>query len=390
MNIEEMKHDDIQLRLREIETEMTADDADLEKLSAEVDALQAREASLKARAESLKELRTRVAGAQQIKAIDSTTEAQEERKEGQRNNMEIRNTKEYIDAFAEYVKSGGSDDTELRSLLTENASGDVQIPDIVADKIEAAWQNDAIMQRINRVAVKGNYTIGYEISGTDAVIHVEGTAAPAEETLTLGKVTLVPQSIKKWITVSDEVMDLKGQAFLDYVYDEIQYKIVKKAGQTVLAKIIAAAIDAGSTLPFVATLKADLTATTIVDAVAELTNDEASNVVAVMTRKTYAALRGLQIGSGQNVGDVFDGVEAITVAAGELEDYDSSISEDDAYMIVGDLDGVTANFPNGDEVKFTFDELTLAPEDMVRIIGRMFVGIGVTKPGYFTVVTKAA
>lgn len=388
MNIEEMKHEDIQLRLREIETEMTADDADLEKLSAEVDALQAREASLKARAESLKELRTRVAGAQQIKVIDSTKDEQEERKEGQRNNMEIRNKKEYIDAFAEYVKTG--DDTEVRSLISENGGGDIQIPDFVADKIEAAWQNDTIMQRIDRVFVKGNYTVGFEISGTDAVIHVEGTEAPAEETLTLGKVTLVAQNIKKWISVSDEVMDLKGQVFLDYVYDEIQYKIIKKAAQIVLAKIVAAALDAGATLPFVATEKADLGATTIVDAVSGLTADEASDIVAIMTRKTYANLRGLQIASGANIGDVFDGVEVITVAEDSLKDYDADIAEDDPYMIVGDLDGVTANFPNGDEVRFTFDEYTLAPEDMIRIIGRLFAGIGVTKPGYFTVVTKAA
>lgn len=383
MNIEEMKHDDIQARLREIETEMTADDADLEKLSAEVDALQQREASLKARAESLKELRTRVAGAQ-VKTIDST-KSEEERKEG-KSNMEIRNTKEYIDAFAEYVKTG--DDTEVRSLLTENGGGTVQIPDFVADKIEAAWQNDKIMQRINRVFVKGNYTVGFEISGTDAVIHVEGTEKPTEETLTLGKVTLVAQNIKKWLSTSDEVMDLKGQAFLDYVYDEIQYKIIKKAAQIVLAKIVAAAVDAGATLPFVATLAADLSATTIVDAAALLTSDEASDLVAIMTRSTYAQLRGLQIASGSNVGDVFDGIETIQVADGTLENYAASLSSGDPYMIVGDLDGVTANFPNGDEVKFVFDEYTLAPEDMIRIIGRLFVGIDVTKPGFFTVVTK--
>lgn len=383
MNIEEMKHDDIQARLREIETEMTADDADLEKLSAEVDALQQREASLKARAESLKELRTRVAGAQ-VKTIDST-KSEEERKEG-KSNMEIRNTKEYIDAFAEYVKTG--DDTEVRSLLTENGGGTVQIPDFVADKIEAAWQNDKIMQRINRVFVKGNYTVGFEISGTDAVIHVEGTEKPTEETLTLGKVTLVAQNIKKWLSTSDEVMDLKGQAFLDYVYDEIQYKIIKKAAQIVLAKIVAAAVDAGATLPFVATLAADLSATTIVDAAALLTSDEASDLVAIMTRSTYAQLRGLQISSGSNVGDVFDGIETIQVADGTLENYAASLSSGDPYMIVGDLDGVTANFPNGDEVKFVFDEYTLAPEDMIRIIGRLFVGIDVTKPGFFTVVTK--
>lgn len=387
MNIEDMKHEDIQLRLKEIETEMTADDADLEKLSAEVDALQAREADLRARAESAKELRARVAGAQ-VKAIDSTKSAEEVRKEGKKNMPEFRNSKEYINAFAEYVKTGN--DAELRSLITENGGGDIQIPDFVADKIEAAWQNDPIMQRLNRVSVKGNYTVGFEIEGTDAVIHVEGTAAPAEEQLTLGKVTLVPQNIKKWISVSDEVMDLKGQAFLDYVYDEIDYKIVKKAGQTALAAAVTAALATDNSLPYVATLKANLDAATIVEAEAELTADEATDVVAVMTRKTHAALRKLQISSGTNVGDVFDGVEPIKVSAGTLSNYSDSLAEDTPYMIVGDLDGITANFPNGNEVKFVFDEYTLSPEDMIRIIGRLFVGIAVTKPGYLTVVTKAA
>ncbi len=386
MNIEEMKHDDIQLRLKEIETEMTADDADLEKLSAEVDALQAREADLRARAESAKELRARVAGAQ-VKAIDSTKSAVEVRKEG-KNMPEFRNSKEYINAFAEYVKSG--DDAELRSLISANGGGEIEVPDFVADKIEAAWQNDPIMQRLNRVSVKGNYTVGFEISGTDAVIHLEGTEAPAEEQLTLGKVTLVPQNIKKWISVSDEVMDLKGQAFLDYVYDEIDYKIVKKAGQTALAAAVTAALSTDNSLPYVATLKANLDAATIVSAEAELTADEATDVVAVMTRKTHAALRKLQISSGQNVGDPFDGIEAVRVSAGTLSDYSDTLAEDTPYMIVGDLDGITANFPNGNEVKFIFDEYTLAPEDMIRIIGRLFVGIAVTKPGYLTVVTKAA
>ena len=187
-------------------------------------------------------------------------------------------------------------------------------------------------------------------------------------------------------------MDLKGQAFLDYLYDEIEYKIVKKAGQTVVAAIVNAAIDAGSTMPYVATLADDLDAATIVNAEAEITADEATDVVAVMTRKTHAQLKALGISGGQNVGDVFDGAEVILVGEDQtngLFNYAGTLSSGDAYMIVGDLAAITANFPNGDDVKFTFDEYTLAPEDLVRIIGRLFVGIGVTAPGYLCVVTKA-
>lgn len=382
-----MLHEDIQTRLQEIETEILKDDADLEALGKEIDDLQARDAYLEKRAQDQRDLRAKIAAAKTVEVID-TVETKEERKE--ETTMEFRNTKTYIDAFAEMIKSG--DDTELRALISENGGGDVAIPDIVADRIKAAWENDQIMQRINRVFVKGNYTIGYEISGTDAEIHVEGTAAPTEETLSLGKVTLVPFNLKKWISVTDEVMDLKGQAFLDYLYDEIEYKIVKKAGQTVVAAIVNAAIDAGSTMPYVATLADDLDAATIVNAEAEITADEATDVVAVMTRKTHAQLKALGISGGQNVGDVFDGAEVILVGEDQtngLFNYAGTLSSGDAYMIVGDLAAITANFPNGDDVKFTFDEYTLAPEDLVRIIGRLFVGIGVTAPGYLCVVTKA-
>ena len=388
MEINEMLHDDIQARLQELETEILKDDADLETLGKEIDDLQTRDAYLKQRAHDQKDLRARIAGAKAIEVID-TVEQQEERKELP--TMEFRNTKKYIDAFAEMIKTG--DDAELRALITENGGGDVAIPDIVADRIRAAWENDKIMQRINRVFVKGNYTIGYEISGTDAEIHVEGQAAPTEETLTLGKVTLVPANIKKWISVTDEVMDLKGQAFLDYLYDEIEYKIVKKAGQAVIAAIVAAAVDGGSTLPYVATLNQDLSATTIVNAAALIQADEAGDLVAIMTRSTYAQLKGLMISGGMNVGDVFDGLTPVFVAEDQtagLWNYASTLAQDSPYLIVGDLAGITANFPNGDDIKFTFDEYTLAPEDLVRIIGRLFVGLGVTAPGYFAVATKEA
>ena len=46
--------------------------------------------------------------------------------------VEIRNSKEYINAFAEYIKSG--DDTEVRSLLTTNGDGTVAVPQIVLDE----------------------------------------------------------------------------------------------------------------------------------------------------------------------------------------------------------------------------------------------------------------
>ena len=64
-----------------------------------------------------------------------------------------------------------------------------------------------------------------KMAATAAVWHEEGADQPDEETLTIATVDLIAKSAKKWITISDEVMDVRGQAFLDYIYDEIEYQI---------------------------------------------------------------------------------------------------------------------------------------------------------------------
>jgi HK97 family phage major capsid protein len=131
---------------------------------------------------------------------------------------EYRNTKEYIDAFAEYVKTGN--DAECRALLTENVgTGTVVVPEFVETKVMTAWENDEIMNRVRKTFIKGNLKVNFEISGTDAVVHVEGSGEVDPETLTLGMVKIVPQNIKKWIPISDEVYAMGGEEFLDYIYD---------------------------------------------------------------------------------------------------------------------------------------------------------------------------
>ena len=105
-----------------------------------------------------------------------------------------------------------------------------------------------------------------------------------------------------------------------------------------------------------------------------------------MNRKTRAALKAIQISSGLNVGDVFDGLDVVYVDA--LKPY-ATASAGEAYMIVGDIaDGMRANFPNGDEIKFKFDDLTEAEADMVKVVGRMYAAIDVVAPLRFCKVLK--
>jgi HK97 family phage major capsid protein len=301
---------------------------------------------------------------------------------------EYRNTKEYIDAFAEYVKTGN--DAECRALLTENAVSDGQVigtvvvPEIVENKVNTAWENDEIMNRVRKTFIKGNLKVNFEISGTDAVVHAEGSGAVDPETLTLGMITIVPYNVKKWISISDEVYAMGGEAFLDYIYDELAYRIVKALAANVIQRINDAAYGEG-TSPAApqAVYTGTLAAGTIVAAEA-LLSAEATDVVAIMNRSTWGQLKALQITSGNNVGDVFDGLPVIFSDA--LPAYSATV--DEPYMIVGDLKGVTVNFPEGDDIKYKFDELTDMTSDMIRVLGKVYAGIAATAPYRFTVVER--
>ena len=176
MSIEEIRSisaEECEARLSEIKTEMTAEDADIEALSAEVDAIEERRKALITAEEQRKALADKVAN-------NVTAPAIEERKEIKKmENIEIRNSKAYVDAYARYIQT--EDDTECRALLTENVNGDVPVPDLVYGVVKTAWEKDDIMSLVTKTYIKGNLKIGFEIDGDDAVIHTEGGDAVSEE-----------------------------------------------------------------------------------------------------------------------------------------------------------------------------------------------------------------
>lgn len=112
--------------------------------------------------------------------------------------MEFFETREYLHAWVEAVKTG--DEREVRSLITENTTnGTIPVPSYVEGRVRTAWESDGFVSRIAKTFVKGNLTIMHETSSSPAVVHTEGGDAPQEEALVLGKVALVPATIKKWI-----------------------------------------------------------------------------------------------------------------------------------------------------------------------------------------------
>lgn len=368
-----MTIDEIMERREAIKTEIEQDGADLDALEKEVRELNDAEMEIRKQAAEDAEKRKKVA--------DGLGEVKEEIKE-ERKMEDIRNTPEYVNAYAEFIRTG--DSRECRSLLTVNATGGtLPVPEFLQAMIETAWERDEILSRVNRTFIKGNLKIPFELSADGAYVHAEGTTAPTEEALTFGLVTLTPETIKKWVSFSDEVVDMKGEEFLRYVYDELTYRISKKLAEECLDDITQANATNGSTAIGVPQVTAEPSVIAIPQAVANL-GEDARDLVVIMNRLTETNFL-TAYANGNFAVDPFAGLPRIY--SSHLPAYDSA-DGGAIYAVVGDLKGMQVNFPNGDGVVIKYDELTKKKEDIVEVLGRQYAGHGITKLGRFVNLKK--
>ena len=308
-------------------------------------------------------------------------------------NKEFRNSKEYINAYAEYIKSNNAE--ELRALVTTsgsttNNSATVEVPDMVYDIVKTAWQREDLMGLVRTISVKGNLKVQFEVSGSDAAIHTEGGAAVSEEELVLGVVQLTPVSIKKWISISDEVLDMRGEEFLNYIYDEITYKIAKKCADTLVTKIaqLPQSLTPNAEGVYDKVSAAKITEqpglTTIANAIAQL-SDETRDYTIVMNKATLPVFKAVQ--AAANYGqDIFEG--ARIVFNNTLPAYNSA-NNGAVYAIVGDFaEGALANYPEGEGISVKYDDTTLMTSDLIRILGRRYVGIEAVADKAFALIAK--
>lgn len=376
---EEIKGFDLQTieaRVVEIRSLMNDENADIEALIAETDALIARKNEIEESKTKFAELRSKIA------ASDSVIEENKSIIKGEKTMdlKEVRNSKRYIDAYAEYIKT--NDDKECRKILTELAdysygsNNRVPVPVIVEPVIKTAWESRKLLDMVTKTELKGIVKIGVETSAGDAGIHEEGDSAISEESLELTIVSLTPQTIKKWVSFSDEVNDMNGAAFVEYIYSEIANKIFAKVEDMIVNAIM---YDAHG---LVKQLSATFTAVDFIKAVSVL-SDTATKPVIVMNKLSYPYYK--QIAMNANYGiDVFDGMD---VVFNNKLDVVTDSEATGNIGIVGDMSAVTVNFPAGQNIEFKYDDLTLASADLVKVIGRLPVAVSVTRKNHFAVLT---
>ena len=378
--LEEIKARKLELR-EEIENAENAEK--IEELGKEVEALKEEEQQIeehKENEEKAKELEQKSSMAKEI--------VKEERK-----TMEVRNTKEYINAYAEYIKT--EDDKELRALVSTGGyatgnSATVEIPDMVYDIVKTAWEREDLMSRVRSISVKGNLKVQFEVSADGAVKHTEGYGEVPEENLVLGVVTLTPVSIKKWISISDEVLDMRGEDFLRYIYDEITYRIAKKCADELVGKIaqLPQTLSANDDGVYDKVSANKISSAPGIGVVANATanlSDEARDITIVMNKATWGDFKKAQYEANYPV-DPFEGYRV--VFNNILPAYNSA-SANAVYMIVGDFDiGTLANYPDGEGIVIKYDDTTLMTSDLVRILGRRYVGAEAVADKAFCLVAK--
>ena len=377
MDIKEMQMSDIETRSAEIEELLKADDADVETLTKEVEELESRKKEIEAEVEKRK--------AEMAEAEKTATVIEEIKKE-ERKTMdvkELRNSPEYIDAFAEYIKGN---EKQLRTLLSENATnGTIPVPELVYDIVKTAWEKEGIMSLVRKSYLKGNLKVGFEISGDDAVIHMEGGNAIDPENLIIGTVNLIPSHIKKVVQISDEAIKLSGESFLRYIYDELAYRIAKKCADTLLAKIEACDTVSTTTMVGVPVVTASSIAQGTIASALAMLSDEASNPVVVMNKQTWGAFKAVQYAGNFDV-DPFENLRVIF--NNSMTAY-SAATTGVTYALVGDFEeGALANFPDGDEIEFKFDDISLKKQDLVEVLGKRYVAIEPVAPNAFVKIQK--
>lgn len=312
------------------------------------------------------------------KVVRSAPEIKEEKKT--MSEVEIRSGAEYGKAYLHYLKTG--EDKQCRALLSTNGTnqslsltGYVPVPTFLETEIKNAWEECKLVALAKHTEYKGNVKVGFEKSATGAAVHIEGDEEPDEEVITIGVVDIIAQNIKKWITVSDEAIEGTTVDTMGYLFKEIAQRIAEAAEGVLVGLITAAPTTSTGSAVAVAEMACDeIAIDTIVKAEA-LLGGKARDLHIAMNRQTYAQFVAAGMAANYAV-DVFDGLKDRVVITDALETFDASGTDGDCFAIIGDFGyGAQANFPNGQNMMIKTDDLSLAEKDLVKIVGRQYVGM---------------
>lgn len=399
--------DEVEAKKEEFES---ADTDKRDELLNEVEALTEEANKIDEEVKDLEEQRSTLKAQEERMSMAQTLSktAIEERKTQMENNNNVLASKEYNQLYADMIR-GKVDEKEVRSFLEARAlttaTSNVPVPTIMEGFVETAWYEYGKFSRlVSETFDPAILKIPVEVSADGAVWHTEGDDAPAEETITLGQIILQPKMIKKWISLTDELMAMSADEFLRYISDELVYKVVLALDEAIINRsdanglgVIGITSSANASMVESSNVTA-LAFNTILSAISNLVTFD--DLTIAMNPATFfngfmglTDLQGLpifRITQDNNAKPQYylNGYRVEFTQA--LKSFDSA-SANDPVIVVGDFRrGYRLNYPQGKNVITLVDPYTLATEDLVRMIGRLYVAGNVVKPKHFSVIKKVS
>lgn len=307
-------------------------------------------------------------------------------------------TPEYRKAWVDAIRT--NDDTELRAMTT--GTDNVPVPTIWQSYVETAWYNYGKFSRlVNKSYIQGYLSIPFESAADDAVIHTEGSAQPEEENITLGLIELKPAMIKKWISMTDELMAMTADDFMRYLADELVYRVILKLDNGIIngaldtnGKGVVGIVGNANTL---VAANGALSFNVINAGIADLVTFD--NLTVAMNPKTFfnnfmglvdLQQRPIYQIATDNAGKPQYYVNGIRVEFTQaLPAYDAATAGQ-AWAVAGDFRGYRLNLPEGEMVRTLFDPYTAAREDKAIMVGRLYAAGNVARLKHFVQFNKGA
>lgn len=365
----------------------------------DVEALESEAKDIDTQVEELEELRnTLVKQEERMSLMDNVKPTKVEARNEAQDEFD---TKEYRHAWVEMIKTGSMEAMKNLRAGVYTGLSNVPVPTIFQSYVETAWEKFGKFSRyVTKSFVKGWLSIPTEASADGAVVHTEGAEAVSEEAITLGLIEIKPAMIKKWISLTDEIMAMTDDEFMRYIADELVYRVILKLDEGIIkgaldtnGKGVVGIVGNANTK----SLSSELTFNVVNEAVAELNTFD--DLLVAMNQKTFFKnIMGLTDLQGRPIYQVASDNEGkpryfvgglpveFTNALPAYDDADAS----DAYIVVGNFRGYRLNLPAGDGVDTMVDPYTLATEDKVRMIGKIYAGGNVAKLGHFAQINVPA
>ena len=391
--------DEINAKKEEFEN---ADTEKREELLNEVEEMTKEADSLEEEANELEEQRsTFKAQEERMSLAKSLSKTAIEERKDQMENTNVLETKEYNQLYADMIR-GKVDEKEVRNFLKRDdptpglstATTNVPIPVIMQGFVETAWYTYGKFSKlVSETFEPAILKIPVETEASGASWHTESGDAPAEEYITLGQIILQPKMIKKWISLTDELMAMSAEDFLRYVADELVYRVILALDEAIINRTDLNGLGVIGIVgnAYTETVSSAISFNVINEAIANLVTFEDLTVAMNPTTffKNFMSLTD-QVGNpifrvvhdNENRPQYYlSGYRVeFTQALPAYDDADPG----EAYAVVGNFRrGYRLNYPQGRNVITLVDPYTLATQDLVRMIGRLYVAGNVVKPKHF-------